>query len=98
MASSLAGSCRRWRIFETESTKGAPHDDTITHRLAQSVPRRGRSRTVGGGGGRISATALVSIACDMRRIADALTAPAQAPAVDTGWREYTPAQPVEAVQ
>jgi hypothetical protein len=51
-----------------------------------------------GGGGRISATALVSIACDMRRIADALTAPAQAPAVDTGWREYTPAQPVEAVQ
>jgi len=50
------------------------------------------------GGGRISATALVSIACDMRRIADALTAPAQAPAVDTGWREYTPAQPVEAVQ
>jgi hypothetical protein len=45
----------------------------------------------------VSRSALVSIACDVRRIADALNTPAQAPAVDTGWREYTPAQPVEAV-
>ncbi len=36
--------------------------------------------------------ALVSIACDVRRIADAMTAPIQAPAVDLGWREYTPGE------
>ena len=36
--------------------------------------------------------ALVSIACDVRRIADAMTAPIQAPPVDPGWREYAPAK------
>ena len=36
--------------------------------------------------------ALVSIACDVRRIADAMAAPTQAPAVDLGWREYTPSE------
>ena len=36
--------------------------------------------------------ALVSIACDVRRIADAMTASTQAPAVDLGWREYTPSE------
>lgn len=36
--------------------------------------------------------ALVSIACDVRRIADAMTAPTQAPPVDPGWREYAPAK------
>lgn len=36
--------------------------------------------------------ALVSITCDMRRIADAMAAPTQAPAVDLGWREYTPGE------
>ena len=34
--------------------------------------------------------ALVSIACDVRRIADAMTVPTQAPAVDLGWRTYAP--------
>ena len=36
--------------------------------------------------------ALVPIACDVRRIADAMTEPTQAPAVDLGWREYTPGE------
>ena len=40
----------------------------------------------------VSRSALVSIACDVRRIADAMAAPTQAPAVDLGWREYTPGE------
>lgn len=63
------------------TTQAPPPIDWLARALSEGLSNEAARRN-----------ALVSIACDVRRIADAITAPRQAAPVDPGWREYAPGE------